>query len=64
MAKTFKNKHFTKRDYECTNVVACIADQAPNENYIECCQDVITPSMTQLWIETIKGYETRFYGWL
>ena len=34
--KTFKNKNFTKRDYECTNIVACVAEIAPNNNYIEC----------------------------
>ncbi len=23
--KMFRNRHFTKRDYECTNIVACLA---------------------------------------
>lgn len=26
---TFKNKNFTKRNYECTNIVVCVADKAP-----------------------------------
>ncbi len=34
--KTFKNKNYFKRDYECTNVIACVAEKAPNDNYIEC----------------------------
>ncbi len=33
--KTFKNKNFIKRDYECTNVVFCQGESAPNDNYIE-----------------------------
>lgn len=54
---TFKNKNFTKRDYECTNVVYCIADQAPNENWIETTEDV---KGSQLYIEN----NAVFYGWL
>ena len=34
--KTFKNKNFVKRDYECTNVIFCEAENAPDENWIEC----------------------------
>lgn len=30
----FKNKNWTKRDYEVTNIVACVADAAPNDNYV------------------------------
>lgn len=26
---TFRDRHFTKRNYECTNVVACQAEEAP-----------------------------------
>ncbi len=33
--RTFRNKHFTKRDYDCTNIVACVAAECPNENWIE-----------------------------
>jgi hypothetical protein len=34
--KTFKNINFTKRNYECTNVVFCQAEKAPDANWVEC----------------------------
>jgi hypothetical protein len=34
--KTFKNKNWTRRDYESTNVVFCQCENAPNDNWIEC----------------------------
>ena len=33
---TFKNTNFTKRNYECTNVVFCQAETAPDANWVEC----------------------------
>lgn len=39
--KTFKNKNFTKRNYDCANIVACRADNAPNENFVECDASVL-----------------------
>lgn len=29
MTKVFRNRNFTKRNYECTNIVACVAEVAP-----------------------------------
>lgn len=59
--KTFKNKNFTKRDYEATNVVACVADKAPNENWIESNNDIIAKmNLNKLWIEN----NVQYYGWL
>jgi hypothetical protein len=55
---TFKNKHFTERDYECTNIVACAAEQAPDENYIA--DDVDLTKLTKLWIEA----GVQYYGYL
>lgn len=55
----FRNKNFTKRDYECTNVIACVADSAPNENWISADESVIN-NLTQLWIEN----GVRYYGYL
>ena len=26
---TYRNKYFTKRNYECQNLVACVAESAP-----------------------------------
>jgi len=34
--KTFKSIKFIKRDYECTNIVFCESENAPNNNWIEC----------------------------
>lgn len=56
---TFKNKNFTKRNYECTNVVACVAETAPNANYVPA-DDSILEGLTQLWIEG----GVRYYGYL
>lgn len=57
--KTFKNKMFVKRNCDCTNVVFCVAENAPNDNWIET-NEAIPQSMQQLWIEN----GVRFYGWL
>lgn len=56
---TFKNKNFTKRNYECTNVIACVAAAAPDENYIES-DEAVLQGLTQLWIEN----GVRYYGHL
>jgi len=57
--KTFKNKNYTKRDYECANIVACVAESAPNDNYIEA-DEVILTRLTLLYKE--NGVE--YYGFL
>ena len=62
MTKTFKNKNFTKRDYEATNVVACVAETAPatpDNRWVEA-DDSILNGLMPLWIE--RG--VRFYGHL
>jgi hypothetical protein len=33
--KTFKCSKFVRRDYECINIVYCIAEAAPDEDWIE-----------------------------
>ena len=57
--KTFKNKSFTARDYDCMNVVACEAETAPNDNYIEC-DPYELKTMTKLW----KEGNVTYYGYL
>lgn len=57
--KTFKNKNYKTRNYECTNVVACQSEVAPNENYIECNETVLN-GLTQLY--TCDG--VRYFGYL
>ena len=56
---TYKNKNYTTRNYECTNVCACVAENAPNENWQECEESYIN-GMTQLWIEN----GVRYYGFM
>lgn len=59
---TFRNKNFVKRDYECTNVVACVADTAPetpDDRWVET-DDSILAGLTQLWIE--RG--VRYFGYM
>jgi len=68
--KRFMNKNFTRRDYECTNVVACIADVAPSADWIECdetrftgvnmCGRRFAEPLMQLWTE--RG--VQYWGWL
>ena len=62
MTKTFRNKNFTKRNYECTNVAACqlIDDGAKVPENYEATDESILFGMTPLWIE--RG--VRYWGWL
>lgn len=53
--KTFKNKNYTKRDYEATNIIACKALEAPNSNWIECDESILS-NLTQLWIQNGVKY--------
>lgn len=57
--KTFRNKNFTERDYECTNLVACRAETAPAGNWEEC-EDSVLFGLTQLYIQA----GVRYFGWL
>jgi hypothetical protein len=57
--KTFRNKNFTKRDYETTNVIFCQADQAPDANWIECDKSEIG-NCQQLW----KRDGVTYFGYL
>lgn len=61
---TFRNKNWTKRDYECTNVVACVAEKAPGDNWVPCdpyyLDQIISRGAQQL--EICAG--VRYYGWL
>ena len=59
MSKTFLNSAFTKRNYDCTNVVACIAEAAPGPNWIECGSEVLA-GLTQLH----RQGSAIFYGYL
>ena len=53
---TFKNNGFTKRNYECTNLVACVTDANPKENgdkkHLDWqpAVDGVLNGLTKLWI--------------
>lgn len=65
--KVFKNTAFTKRNYDCTNVVACEAEN--NElflamglvsgNWVECDRSNLN-GLSQLYVRC----GVRFYGYL
>lgn len=57
---TYINKHFTKRNYECTNIVACVAEANPDAAKWEVADASVLAGLTQLWTE--RG--VRFYGYL
>lgn len=57
--KLFKNINFTKRDYECTNMVYCMADTPPGPQWEEVTGTI--PSSMQM-LERCAGVE--YYGWL
>ena len=59
--KTYKNVNFKKRDYECTNVVFCQSETAPNENWVECDESEIE-STTAKQLYAQNG--VRYFGWL
>jgi len=56
---TYRNKNYTKRNYECSNVIACVAEIAPNDNWVLADEDILQPLM-KLWIEN----GVRYYGYL
>ncbi len=55
--KTYRNTNYTKRDYETTNVVACVADVAPGPAW-ELCDATILDGLSQLWMQA----GVRYYG--
>jgi hypothetical protein len=57
--KTFKSKNWTSRNYECTNVVACQAEKAPNDNWIECDEEILSKLNM---LEICAG--VRYFGYL
>ena len=63
---TYRNANFTKRNYECTNIVACRTEHNPKErgdkraiNWEPAVEGVLT-GLTMLWI--CDGVE--YWGYL
>lgn len=57
---TYRNKHFTQRDYECANVVACESDKPLDQSDWEECSPDELRGLTPLWLEA----DVRYYGYL
>jgi len=51
----YRNTKFTTRNYECTNVVACIADAAPAAHW-EACDESILDGLTKLYTQAGVAY--------
>ena len=70
----FKNKNFTTINLEVTNIVYCVAESAPNENWTEytaahdihdgVLMDNEFKTFRQLWIEDINGVRCTLFGHL
>lgn len=60
--KTYKNVNFTKRNYECTNIVFCQTDrQTDSTKWVVCDEKEIAKlGCSQLYIQG----EVRFFGFL
>lgn len=59
--KTFKNKNFKKRNYDCTNVVFCQTENTPDANWIECEEiDIELLGCYSLYIQD----GVRYFGYL
>jgi hypothetical protein len=71
--KVFRHIGFDgKRDYECTNVIACIAETAPDEHWIENTDPQFPVSafpdgraaLTQHVQQLYTKAGVRYFGWL
>ena len=61
---TFRNGNWTKRNYECTNVVACEAEAAPGDNWVPVDSAYVEAILNRggCQLEICAG--VRYYGWL
>lgn len=58
---TYKNKKFTKRDYDTTNVVFCQSIEPPDENWDKChVREIDLLRCTQLYIQA----GIKYFGYL
>ena len=60
----FRYKHFTKRDYGITNIVACLAAVAPDDNWLPTTHEelnaMLRSPLMPLWIQS----DVQYYGYL
>ena len=59
----FKNSNFTKRNYECTNLVVCEAESAPADYWVEC-DESEKNGLELLYREFANGESVAYYGYL
>lgn len=63
---TYRNNKFTKRNYDCTNIVFCQVNDTdlipkPKENWTECDKTEIKDrNCQQLWIQG----DVKYFGYL
>lgn len=56
---TYRNINFKERNYECVNIVACVAPVAPSENYVEV-EDKLLIGLEPIFQQN----NVQYYGWL
>lgn len=56
---TYRNTKWTRRDYECTNVVACVGPSAPASHW-EKCDDNVLAGLTMLY----RQGDVTYYGYM
>jgi hypothetical protein len=62
--RAFRNRNYSQRDYECTNIIACVAATAPSEIW-EPCDSAALNGLTHLETRyTEEGQSYRVFGHL
>lgn len=59
--QTFRNKNYTKRDYECTNVALCQAEERPSHYWEEANEEDILKAKCE---PLFRQGGIRYFGYL
>jgi hypothetical protein len=62
--QTFKNRYFTKRNYECRNIVACVAPSKPTlmqDCWVKADANILS-GLTKLETVCENGEEVQLWG--
>ena len=62
--RAFRNRNYIKRDYECTNVVACVAAAAPADHWEPCDSSILKGLAALSLMSTDSGMDYRLFGHL
>ena len=60
----FRNKHFVKRDYEATNIVSCLAESAPDENWVPTTHEELNAMLRSPLQPLYIQAGVQYYGYL